>query len=65
VSAAFFLFLLGGGILGWVFHRGRVAFLDWRVARARHKAASAVFRHEILWSAGAAVAALLVIRALI
>lgn len=60
IAFAFF-----GGLFGWVFKRLHYSHQDWRGAIARHKNATRVFRRECLWSAGAVVVALLVLRALL
>ena len=57
--------MIVGGVFGWVFRRGRGAWLDLLSARARIRGARRVFRRETLWSAGAVVVAVLVVRALV
>lgn len=65
MHAALFGFACFGGLFGWVWKRLHYSYQDWQAAIARHKNARRVLRREILWSAGAAVVAYLVIRGLL
>jgi hypothetical protein len=65
VHGGWLALILAGSAFGWVYKRLHYSFLDWRAAIARHKGARRVLRHELLWSAGATVVAILVIKALL
>jgi hypothetical protein len=64
MHAALIPVMLVGGVFGWVFRRGRGAYLDLLSARARIRGARRVFRREAVWTAGGIVVAVLVVRAL-
>jgi hypothetical protein len=65
VHTGWLALILAGAAFGWVYKRMHYAFLDWRAAIARHKGARSVLRREIVWSAGATVIAVLVVKALL
>ena len=57
-------FMIIGGGFGWIWQRFHNSYKDLLSARARIRGARRVFRRETLWSAGAVVVAVLVVRAL-
>ena len=65
MHAALIPVMLVGGVFGWVFRRGRGAYLDLLSARARIRGARRVFRREAVWTAGGIVVAVLVVRAMV
>jgi hypothetical protein len=56
--------MVAGGAFGWVWRGIHYAWKDLLSARNRIRGARRVFRRETLWSAGAVVVAVLVVRAL-
>ena len=58
-------FMIIGGGFGWIWQRFHNSYKDLLSARNRIRGARRVFRRETLWSAGAVVVAVLVVRALV
>jgi hypothetical protein len=54
-----------GGIVGWIWHRCRVAWLDWRSLIARMKNARGIFWHEARVTAVVAVLVVVAVRLLL